>query len=250
MKKLLSIGALALFMATPAVAADMAVKNPLAPVASGYPYGSSGWIFGLYTEGGGSLVNGASASAVGANPNGLVELNGGGGFTLGYAWGQKGSPFAYSIEGDIGGTNFNGSSQGLSVSGPLEAEVRLVLWTPYANLAQYLPNLPAIFNTTSLPPFSLLPTGVTANNVQLGIFGGAHGNDISLNFQGLSSNKEFRIAPEVGLMQMEQLSNGFALRTYIKDVLAQSALTVGPIPSKQASAGLTNQLLVGAGVDW
>lgn len=238
-------GFVALAISPAAMAADMAQKAP--PISFAYPYGSSGVIFGLYTEGGGNSVSGTSASVTGANPNGLVELNAGVGFTLGYAWGQKGSNFAFAVENDIGWTNFNGSNQGFSLGGPLEGEIRFIAYTPLQNLTGLLPNFPSI---GALPPFNVLPAGVTASNTQFGIMAGMHWNDVSLDFQGLSSNKEFRAAPMLGFVQMEQLSNGMALRTYIKDVMGQQAITVGPVPQKQASGGLTNSVLVGASLLW
>jgi hypothetical protein len=249
MRKLLLLTIALTALAMPAMAADMAAKaNPPSPLFTGYPYGSSGVIFGLYTEGGGGPVNGAAAVPGGAvNPNGLVELNAAFGATVGYAWGAKNSPFAYSVEADVGGTNFNGSQQGFSIGGPLEGEFRVVAYTPAANLTQWLPNAP---NLGTPPPFNVLPAGVTASNIQVGLMGGVHWNDVSLNFQGLSSNKEFRAAPMFGIVQMEQLSNGVALRTYIKDVVSQQSITVGPIPTKVASGGLTNQVLAGFSVLW
>ncbi len=97
-----------------------------------------------------------------------------------------------------------------------------------------------------LPPFNALPVGVTSSHTQLGIMAGMHWNDISLDFQGLSSNKEFRAAPMIGIVQMEQLSNGLALRTYVKTIFPSQALTVGPIPTKQANGGLGQQVIAGA----
>ena len=239
MRKLLPI--LGLLAATSAYAADMPVKAPpLNPIYTGYPYGSSGLFYGIYTEGGGGPVNGSATGVASAS---LVELSAGVGATVGYAWGAKGSPVAYSIEGDVGYTNFNGSVAGFSMGGPLSVEVRGVAFTPLANFTQYLPNLPS---WGTVPPFNALPAGVTASHTQIGLMAGWHWNDVSLDFAGLATGKEFRGAPMVGLVQMEQLSNGMALRTYIKNVFSSDAVCVGPVPTKQACGGLSNQVLVGA----
>ncbi len=246
MRKLFAIlGGLALLTSTAAMAADMPVKAPpVNPIYTGYPYGSSGLFYGVYAEGGGGPVNGSAVNTVtGVSPAGLVELSAGFGLTVGYAWGTPTSAVAYSIENDIGMTNFNGSSQGFSAGGPLEGEVRMVAFTPLANLTQYLPNFPS-FGT--LPPFNALPVGVTASHTQIGLMAGMHWNDISLDFQGLSSNKEFRAAPMIGIVQMEQLSNGLALRTYVKTIFPSQSLTVGPVPTKQANGGLGQQVIAGA----
>ena len=165
MRKLLPI--LGLLAATSAFAADMPVKAPpLNPIYTGYPYGSSGLFYGIYTEGGGGPVNGSATGVASAS---LVELSAGVGATVGYAWGAKGSPVAYSIEGDVGYTNFNGSVAGFSMGGPLSVEVRGVAFTPLANFTQYLPNLPS---WGTVPPFNALPAGVTASHTQIGLMAG------------------------------------------------------------------------------
>jgi hypothetical protein len=250
MRKITFLSVLAaLALPASSFAADMPVKGPpVNPIFTGYPYGSSGLFFGLYTEGGGGNVGGAATSPVaGTNPAGLVELNAGVGGTLGYAWGTKGSAVAYSVETDLGWTNFNGSAAGFSMGGPLEGEIRVVAFTPLNNVLSALPNLP---NLGTLPPFNALPAGITASNSQVGLMAGMHWNDISLNFQGLSSNREFRAAPMIGIVGMEQLSNGTALRTYVKTIFPSQSLTVGPVPAKQANGGLGQQVLVGASLLW
>jgi hypothetical protein len=248
MRKLIASALIALAIPAAAFAADMPVKAPpVNPIFTGYPYGSSGLFFGLYTEGGGGNVGSAATSPSGANPAGLVELNAGVGGTIGYAWGTKGSPVAFSIENDIGWTNFNGSSQGFSMGGPLQGEIRGVAFTPLNAVLSALPNFPSL---GTLPPFNALPAGITASNQQVGLMAGMHWNDISLDFQGLSSNREFRAAPMIGIVGMEQLSNGTALRTYLKTVFPSQSLTVGPVPSKTANGGLGQQVLAGASLLW
>lgn len=245
MRKLLMVTAALVALSVPAMAADMPLKAPpVNPIYTGYPYGSSGLFYGAYVEGGGGPVNASAVNAVtGVSTAGLVELNAAAGVTVGYAWGTPSSNVAYSVESDIGMTNFNGSSQGLSASGPLEGEIRAVAFTPLANITQYIPGFASL---GTLPPFNALPAGVTASHTQVGLMAGMHWNDISLDFQGLSSNKEFRAAPMIGLVQMEQLSNGLALRTYVKTVFPSQSLTVGPIPSKMANGGLGQQVIAGA----
>ena len=71
-------------------------------------------------------------------------------------------------------------------------------------------------------------------------------NDISPNFPGLASNKEWRVAPMIGLVQMEQLSNGLAWRTYVKTVFPERGVCIGPIGN--ACGGLGQQILVGTGI--
>ena len=54
------------------------------------------------------------------------------------------------------------------------------------------------------------------------------------------------MAPMIGLVAMEQLSNGLALRSWIKTVFPEKGVCVGPIGS--ACSGLGQQIKVGAGL--
>src|ERR1700719_1052940 len=105
MKNFLRAGVLiaAAILAGPSLAADIAVKAPSSFLSSVYPYQSSGLFFGIYTEGGGGSV---AATVPGVGPASLTTTSGALGGTIGYAWGQKGSAIAYSLEGDFGFTNF------------------------------------------------------------------------------------------------------------------------------------------------
>jgi hypothetical protein len=243
MKRLFGIVAALVFSAS-AFAADLPVKTPAVSwLPNGYPYQSSGPIFGIYVEGGASSVNGATVPGV--NANSLTTTQANIGATFGWAWGSKTSSFAYTIEQDVGFTNFNGSAAGLNISGPLETETRLTAWTPFANILALLPG----WANWTVPPFAPLPSGTVASNLQSGLFVGAHGNDISLNFPGLVSNREWRFSPVIGVAAMEQLSNGTALRAFAKVVMQDKGLTIGPI-GKQATGGLGPQYMVGTSVIW
>ena len=243
MKRLFALVAVLGLLPATAMAADMATKAPPAPasVFNAYPYGSSGFFFGVYTEGGGGSVN-ASVPGVGASS--LTQTQAGVGGTVGYAWGQKGSPVALSVEADFGWTNFNGNSAGVSLDGPAAFEQRFVIFTPLATMLNILPNLP---NLGTVAPFPLLPAGVTATNLQVGFMAGVDENDISSNFAGLSSNQEWRVAPMIGLVSMEQLSNGTALRTWVKTVFPERGVCVGPIGGS-ACGSLGQQIKAGVGL--
>lgn len=247
MRKTLIAAAILAVLSVPAFAADMALKAPPNPLSSlfttGYPYGSSGLFFGIYGEGGGGSVNGAVAGVGSAS---LTDTQAGAGGTLGYAWGQKNSPVAFSLEGDVGWTNFNGSTAGLALSGPVHFEQRFVAFTPLSSLLSVIPNPFSSLGT--LPPFSALPTGITASNIQVGVMGGIDEDDISPSFPGVAENKEWRAAPMIGLVQMEQLSNGTALRTWVKAEFPDKGVCVGPV--NNACAGLNTQIKAGVGVYW
>lgn len=228
-------------MISAAMAADMTAKAPAAfAIPNAYPYQSSGFFFGGYTEGGAGSV---AATAPGVNPASLTTTDAGLGVTIGYAWGSKLSNFAYTAEADFGFTNFNGNNANFALQGPLSFEQRLVVWTPFSNLAQLFPNLPSIFGT--VPPFQALPPGVTASNLQSGLAFGVREKDVSLAFAGLGANKEWLVEPVVKLMAMEQLSNGTAVRAWAGVTIPTQGHIIGPIPGSTATRG--PEALVGFG---
>lgn len=245
----LALGAMMLLLdAADARAADATPAK--APAASGidaffkgYPYGSSGFFFGLFTEGGSAGVTG---NVPGVGSASLTSTSAGLGGTIGYAWGSAVTPVALSVEADFGWTNFNGSNAGFSLSGPASFEQRFVVFAPIANLLSLLPNFPSL---GTVPPFQALPAGVTASNLQMGLMAGLDEVDISPNFAGLAANKEWRVAPMIGIVAMEQLSNGSALRAWVKTVFpADKSVCFGPIPG--ACANLGQQVKAGVGVYW
>jgi hypothetical protein len=224
-------------------ATPMVVNAPppsiLSQLSGGYPYGSSGLFFGIYTEGGGGSVNG---TVPGVGSASLTDTQIGAGVTVGWAWGQKNTAVAFSCQGDFGWNNINGSVQGFSLTGPLHFEQECAAFTPISNFLSYLPNLPNL--SSGLPPFIALPAGVTASNIQLGIMGGIDEDDISANFPGLAQNTQWRVAPMVGLVQMEQLSNNVAVRTFFKVEFPDKTLfCLGPVAN--ACGGLNTQYKAG-----
>lgn len=225
-------------------AADMPVKAPTSGLFSAkYPYQSSGLFFGAYTEGTGGSV---AATVPGIGPASLTTTTAAIGGTVGYAWGQKGSPVAYTVEGDFGVTNFNGNNSGLSLQGPLSFEQRVTVFTPFNNLLNMLPNLPNILGT--VPPFPALEPGVTASNLQMGFAAGIKEKDVSLGFAGLTSGKVWRVYPAIRVVAMEQLSNGTALRAYVETAFPDKGKLFGPIPG--TSAVLGTEVTAGVGVLW
>lgn len=236
-----------LFGITPSRAGDIAspasAKAPAAAASffNPYPYGSSGFIVGLYTEGGAGAVQG---SVAGVNSASLTTTQAGAGLTVGYAWGRAGSPVAYSVEADFGWTNFNGTQAGLSLTGPAAFEQRFVVFTPLASILNLLPVLNTALGT--VPPFPAIGNNLTASNLQLGLMAGIDENDISLNFPGVPSNREWQVAPMIGLVAMEQLSNGAAIRSWVKNVFPERGQCVGPIANACGNKG--NTVKVGVGI--
>lgn len=236
----------ALAFAPAALAADMPLKAPVTnSFLSGYPYGGSGFYWGVYTEAGGGPVNG---SVPGVGSASLTTTSAGVGGLAGYAWGLKSSSVFVAVEGMFGWTNYNGASQGLSLSGPAAFEQRFMVGTPLANFISLLPDLSNILGT--VPPFPTMPTGVVVSNVQPYLMAAIHEDDISLNFPGLAANREWRIAPAVGIGMLGQLTNGVAIDAWVETIFPDKASCVGPVPGGQACVGLGQQVKVGASLKY
>jgi hypothetical protein len=203
-----------------------------------YPYDNSGFFVGLFTEGTGGSV---AATVPGIGPASLTTTTATLGTTIGWAWGRKGSPVAYTLEGDFAVTNFNGNNAGLSLQGPLSFEQRAVIWAPWDKIISVL-NITNPFG--AVPPFQPLQPGVTANNLQFGIAGALGERDISNAFAGVASNKVWRIEPKIEFLAMEQLSSGIAVRAFTKIGFPDKGAVVG---YKGASAILGPDISVGLG---
>lgn len=248
MMKFRLLAALAMLAASHAFAADIPVKAPVTQspfFSAAYPYQSSGLFFGVYTEGTGGSVS-ANVPVAGVGPASLTTTTAAVGGTVGWAWGRKDSPIAYTVEADFGVTNFNGNNSGLSLQGPLSFEQRFTIFTPFNNILSALPNLPNLLGT--VPPFPPLQPGLNASNLQMGIGFGIKEKDVSLGFAGLNSGKVWRVMPAIRLVAMEQLSNGTALRAYVETALPDKGKIIGPVPG--ASATLGPEITAGIGVMW
>jgi hypothetical protein len=228
MKIKILIAALALF-STSALAADLPVKAPPAVAYIGYPYGTSGPIFGLFTEAGAGPVN---ASVPGVNSASLTTTTAGIGAIAGYVWSSKSSSFAYSLEGKFSANNFNGANQGFSVSGPVSGEGTAYIWMPVSLIqsAFSLLNLPNPFS--SIAPFPAVTAPITASNIQAGFGAGFRADDVTIAYLGAGSNKVWAFSPKIEAALMEQLSNGSAVREYTEVIFQNNAAIFGAGQSK------------------
>ena len=135
------------FAATIAQAADSlpAVKA----LSAGYPT-KCGFYYGIGTGGNAGAVNGATP--------GTQVVQGDIDAIVGYT-----CPFAtnafWFAEGQVGFSNLNGSTNGLSFSGPGVAIERIGVGSPINNLLNIFPNL----NFPALPSIPALPAGITAS---------------------------------------------------------------------------------------
>ena len=185
MRKVFGIlGVLALLSSTAAMAADMAVKNPL---NGPYPTTRCGFYYGINAEGGAGVVPDA--------PPGTTMIAGDIGALVGYACPIGATP--WFAEGIVDFQNLNAGNNGFSLSGPVHLEQRMGVQTP---LLQLLPNIG--FNVGSLgtpqAPSAVLPPGATLNGtVQNYLYGAVNEDDISSQF-GLASARKWLVSPEVG----------------------------------------------------
>jgi hypothetical protein len=225
----------ALLFAAPAVAADLSVKAPVAtPIA--YPL-LNGFIFSVFTEGGGSSVN---ATAPGIPAASFTTTTAGIGGTVGYMFTPKKSAVSISIEGDVEARNFNGNNAGISVNGPLHLEQRLMVWAPWS---QVFAALPTIWNPFSSISVFTLPTGFTQNGntiAGLGLY--ASEDDISTAFAGVKAGKVWRANPGLVAMLVQPVTTGGAFREFVKwDFLGNSkifgAVPAGPTTTTLGSNG-------------
>lgn len=225
-KILLVAFALSLFLPLHAFAADLPVKTTAPAAASfltgAYPYDNSGFFVGVFTEGTGGSV---AASVPGVNSASLTTTTAALGLTAGYAWGTKGSPIAYTLEGDFKVQNFNGNNAGLSLQGPLGFAVRGLVFAPWDRLFSGL-NIVNPFG--AVPPFAALQPGVTASNLQFGAGLEFAFNDISLSYLGVPAGKVWQFEPKLDFVQMQQLSNGTAVRTFEKIGFPDKGAIIGP----------------------
>src|SRR5690348_16007498 len=159
MKRITVLSALvAIFLAGPAGAADLPVKAPSIPTA--FPIASSGVYYGLYTAGAGGSADVKNLPA-GINAASLTTTQGEVGGVVGYRWGGSQTRFI-DVEADVGWLNLNGQTAGLSLSGPVAAEVGARVGVPMAAITQLFPTL----GLPSLPGLPV-PSGQSVLSTQM-----------------------------------------------------------------------------------
>ncbi len=226
MKRFL-LAALAAISLTPALAADLPVKAPPLLPANAFQFNGSGFFGGLFTEGGGGSV---SANVPGVASASLTTTTAAIGLTAGWAF-RTSSAFSYTLEGDVSATNFNGNSQGFALGGPLAFEQRAMIWAPASMITQALSFLNVSNLFGNLP--TLNPNGATITNQMWGIGAGAYEKDVTLAYLGVGSNKVWSVEPVLTVMLQDQLSNGSAIRAFVKTGFSTDAVIVG---AKNANA--------------
>lgn len=232
MKKSVMLLAIML-LSTSAFAADMTpLKAP--PKSFAYP-DTKGFYFGVGTMGGGGPVN-LTSSIPGVNSNSVITNDISVSGIIGYAWNIPNSQYFVAAEGWFGWTNFNGSSPGLSFSGPATFTQRLIIGAPLTDIAALFPT----FNL-AIPPFPALPNGQTATNIKPYIGGQFTEEDATLDVLGVGSNKDWRFKPGISVGMLGQLTSGSVVDVAFVTEFPQKSICVGigTIPGQACGSAST-----------
>jgi hypothetical protein len=226
-----------------ASAADMVVKAAPKPafLTAAYPL-TSGIYFGVGTLGGGGKV---SASVPGVNSNSLISNEIGVAGIVGYVWNVPNSQYFAAVEGWFGWTNFNGASQGFSLTGPATFTQRVMVGAPLNDIAALFPT----FNF-QVPPFPPLPNGQVASNIKPYLFGSLTEEDVSIDF-GAASNRDWRLSPGMGIGMLGQLTSGSVVDVFAMTKFPQKGVCVGTgLPNGQACGSVGTTYLAGLALKW
>lgn len=211
------IATIAAFAAAPAFAADLITKAPVLPTA--YP-ATSGFYFGVGTMGGGGAAN---VDAPGVNTNALVTNQISANVLIGYVWNVPNSKLFTALEGWFGWQNFNGNTPGFSFTGPATFTQRVKLGAPLQDVAALFPS----WGLTP-PPFPPLPNGQTATNIKPYLEVHVTEEDVTLDVLGAGSNKDWRVAPGIGVGAIGQLTSGSVVDVGALVTFPQKGVCVGP----------------------
>lgn len=190
-----AIIALALF-ATAAGAADLATK---APLFGAYPTTKCGLYYGVGTGGSAVAVNGGVVGdrIVQGELDALI------GYTCPF-----GQTAFWFIEGSVGVNNVNGAANGLALSGPMIFIQRAGAGSPVNNWFN------PFGNQLALPSLPALPNGVTAGPANGYFFAGLVEQDISAQVGLDQHNKQWLIAPLLGVGLLSRFSDGVVVDTW------------------------------------
>lgn len=198
---ILAAAAASLLLAPVAFAADLPTKAPSANLlTAGYPT-KCGFYYGIGTGGNAGAVNGA---AVGTQiVQGDIDA------VIGYT-----CPFAQNafwfVEAQGGISGLNGSTNGLSLSGPGIFIERAGAGSPINALLGSL--IPANINP-SLPSIPLLPNGINTSPSNAYLFAGIVEQDIGAQIGALSGH-QWVVAPIIGSGLLTRASNNVMIDTW------------------------------------
>ena len=198
---ILAAAAASMLLAPMARAAD----NLKAPASNflnaGYPSTKCGFYYGVGTGGNAGAVNGAAV--------GTQIVQGDLDAIVGYTCPFGQSAFWF-VEGQGGISGLNGSTNGLSLSGPGVFIERAGAGSPINALLGSL--IPANINP-SLPSIPLLPAGITTSPSNGYLFAGIVEQDIGAQIGALSGH-QWVVAPLIGAGLLTRASNNVMIDTW------------------------------------
>lgn len=215
MRKIILAAAALALLASPVLAADIATKAPSMPYQ--YPTTKCGFYYGINSIG---ATGSVSNSAVGTQ-----QVTGAIGLDVGYTC-PVGSMGFWFVDGAFDFTNVNGNNNGLSLSGPAIFEQRFGFGAPVNMILAAIPGLQSL--QSAMPSLIPLPTGVSVNTSNPYVFGSVSEQDISATF-GFAQNKQWLVAPGIGIGNKVLLSNGVVFDPYAEYVLNTNAMCFGPL---------------------
>ena len=211
MKKIL-LAAVAALLSTTVFAADIPTKAPTG--YSQYPTTSCGLYYGVNTMGSSAAVENAAV--------GTQFIQGAIGLTLGYTC-PVGQGYWF-VDGMFDFANLNGSSNGLSLTGPAQFEQRFGFGAPVPLLISLIPGLASLQN--AVPSLIPLPTGVSVVTSFPYLYGSIHEDDTGVS-NGLASMKQYLVSAGFGIGNKIRLSNGVVFDPFAEYVLPSSQMCIG-----------------------
>jgi hypothetical protein len=212
LKKFL-LASVAVLIATAAFAADnLPTKAPLGYAE--YPTTKCGMYFGVNTMGEAGAVQNAAV--------GTQTIQGAIGLTLGYT-----CPIGHGywfVDGMFDFANLNGSTNGLSLTGPAMFEQRFGFGAPVPFLLNLIPGLASLQN--AVPSLIPLPTNVVVVTSSPYLFGSLHEDDVGVS-NGFASNSQYLISAGFGIGTKTRLSNGVVFDPFAEYILPSSQMCVG-----------------------
>lgn len=210
------VAAAALLFAIPAMAADMAVK---APVASKFVYPlTSGWFYGVNTFGvGGTATTTTTGSA--------ATIGGSGGVNIGYTV-PVGNTFVFG-EAMFDGTASTGGNSltqpGLNVAATFEQ--RIALGTSGSVAAQFASLFPGLADI-AMPSIPTLPAGLSSGPANPYIFGAIHEEDVSAQLM-TQKGRSWLVSAGAGVGALTRISNGWMLDTWVEWKAQSTGMVIG-----------------------
>lgn len=201
-----------------------------------YPTTKCGLYYGVNSIGStGSVANAAV---------GTQQVTGAIGVDVGYTC-PAGLGFWF-VDGAFDFTNVNGSTNGLSLSGPAMFEQRFGFGAPVDMIISAIPGLQSL--QSAMPSLIPLPQGVSVNTSSPYVFASVSEQDVSATL-GFAQNRQWLVSPGLGIGNKVRLSNGVVFDPFAEYVLNSNAMCFGPLSGSNC-VKLSTQIRAGFHLDF